>query len=172
MKKVSKKVLILLFCVMIFLVINVLWYVLIYTPYHNLEKVLDYDANKKEYIYVDSDGCSYSVGTPYYLGTTGNLAITEKLIVRDDKLLTDSTVNLIIWPNLNGEYDYGVDIRLHEFKDGKMYTDSYQINLDNSRNPIDFLDDKTKEVFDSHTEKIELMYEKADDMWGIFSEKS
>lgn len=135
----------------IFIFINILWFLyseIKYNPYlKNLENT------KGVFHSVDSEGYNFSASKPAYLETTGNLAVVYK----------DNT--LIIWPKINGEFDYGVIV---EYKG-----ESYQISIDKNCNAIknkDITNEEynfLKEIIDLNNHEIKKLLEKAFTFWNL-----
>ncbi len=151
-KKTSiKKKLLIAFAVLIavWLLVSVLWYIwreVTYSPYvENIEQNGYSDFLVPSYV-VNVDNCSYSVKYPGYLSLTGNLGVWP-----DDDIL-----QLIIWPELDGSYSYGIRLEA----DDTMY----YIYIDEYGNAIDEGD---SELTEQYRDKITSALDAADNFWNL-----
>lgn len=104
------------------------------------------------YCLTDSENYDYLVKYPDYLSFTGNLSVG--MPASDNNLFTDA---LIIWPQLDGSYEYGV--LLYE-EDGS----GYNIYIDRNGNP---LESENQAVVERHYDNICILLQKADERWNI-----
>ena len=126
---------------------SLVWYIVSYKPYAKYEDGFqEFDKSGKK-LYVDGEGYTYSVKKPDYLSWTGNLAIVDM----EDK------ASLIIWPIDNGKnMEVGVII-----EDNGV---SNQIELKDKKTAV--YDDQ-QELVNQYNEQIEILYNKANEVWGI-----
>ncbi len=150
-KKVIKIVCILL---VIFCLLNILWYCWRANKYGVYSEGMS-ETEFSSFVvpkYLDSsDGYNYSVKYPDYLSFTGNLALSVPS--EDDNPFTDS---LIIWPNVDGSYEYGIILYEGE--------DEWQIYVDENGQA---LDPQYDEVIENHQENVDLLFEKANERWDL-----
>ena len=153
--------------VSIFTIWNIFWFSFMNKTYKPL---LDAVNNQGHTVGENScayDGYRYSVFQPSYLSFTGNLSMS----IYDDENIEDGETmsSLLIWPKINGEYEYGVSLRVFEIdseKDGFSF-ESYSFLLDEKMEPLKELNPVEKEIYEQEKETIKSMYEKAYNMWGI-----
>ncbi|MCR5608392.1 MAG: hypothetical protein K6G26_04955 [Lachnospiraceae bacterium] len=126
---------------------SLVWYIVSYKPYAKYEEGFkEFDKSGKK-LYVDNEGYTYSVKKPDYFTWTGNLAIVDM----EDK------ASLIIWPIDNGKnMEVGVII-----EDNGV---SNQIELKDKKTAV--YDDQ-QELVNQYNEQIEILYNKANEVWGI-----
>ncbi len=109
-KKMSvKKILLALVAVLVslWLIISVLWYIWREVTYsHYVENIEQsgYSGFLVPSYAVDEDGYTFSVKYPDYLSLAGNLSVWPD----------DDGVVLIIWPELDGGYTYGVRLVMED----------------------------------------------------------
>lgn len=101
------------------------------------------------YIGTDDEGFDYGVKYPDYLTLTGNLSVGMPTDGED--MYTDA---LIIWPKLDGTYEYGALLYDEE--------GSYQIEIDREGNALNA---ENNEVIKRHIENIRVLLNKAEMMW-------
>lgn len=139
----------------IFILSNICWFgwrSIKYDKYtENMEENTFTTVITPRYAYKDGEGYDYLVKYPDYLSFTGNLSVGMPVV--DDDPFTDA---LLVWPQLDGNYEYG--LLIYEEDSG------YQIYIDAQGNA---LDDTYNEVIERHKDDIDMLLEKADDMWGI-----
>ena len=153
--------------VLIFAIWNITWFVFMNNTYKPL---LDAVNSQEHLVLEDScvyDGYRYSVFPPSYLSFSGNLTIS----IYDDENIEDGETrsSLLIWPKINGEYEYGISLRVFDIdseKDGFSF-ESYSFILDEKMEPLKELNPVEKEVYEQEKEAIKSMYEKAYALWGI-----
>jgi hypothetical protein len=133
--------------VFIIVAYSLVWYIVSYKPYAKYEEGFqEFDKTGKK-LYVDNEGYTYSVKKPDYFNWTGNLAIVDM----EDK------ASLIIWPIDNGKnMEVGVII-----EDNGV---SNQIELKDKKTAV--YDDQ-QELVNQYNEQIEILYNKANEVWGI-----
>ncbi len=141
----------------IFIILNVVWFGWRSATYRvfvldGMEETESSTFIVPRYLLTTDDGYSYSIKYPNYLSTTGNLGLTLPSDY-NEALYTDS---LIIWPKLDGSYEYGVI----------LYDDDveWQIMVDASGRA---LDSQYDEVIEAHAENVALLFEKANEQWDL-----
>ena len=117
-----------------------------------MDKNKSYSFFVPKYLKNDKEGFSYSVKYPDYLSFTGNLAIS--MPSEDDDYFSDA---LIIWPNLLKGYEYGLILYDEE-------NNEYMIEIDENKNPKD---SEYKEIVNDHKDNIDILFEKADEVWKL-----
>ncbi len=133
--------------VSVFIVWNIIWYLLISHTYNPLVKEMPKD-NFGEY-YIENDGYSYYATKPDYLSSTGNLVVT--------RLETDNCI--IIWPSIYGnKVEYGAMIKVGNTGIG--------ITIDENLNPINDSEEDSK-VIDDNKKELEELMAKAKVMWDL-----
>lgn len=163
MKQQTRKriIIILLACVSVFALYCVVWAVYVSRVYSPFIKGLDGAKT------VESDGYFYYVATPSFLSFTGNLAVAESR--KDKDVFEDSSVDLIIWPQMNGEYKVLVQVETPKERVDEYNTKSamYGFYLNSDLKP-DLTDEETiqsyyehKEFFEENWDKIENALDKA-----------
>lgn len=101
------------------------------------------------YIGTDSEGFDYGVKYPDYLTLTGNLSVG--MPADEENMYTDA---IIIWPKLDGTYEYGALLYDEE--------GSWQIEIDREGN---VLNAEYQDVIERHMENISVLLKKAEIMW-------
>ena len=142
--------------VLIFAIWNITWFVFMNNTY---EPLLDAVNSQEHLVLEDScvyDGYRYSVFPPSYLSFSGNLTIS----IYDDENIEDGETrsSLLIWPKINGEYEYGISLRVFDIdseKDGFSF-ESYSFILDEKMEPLKELNPVEKEVYEQEKETIYL----------------
>lgn len=142
--------------VVIFCLINVIWYVVRAATYNR------YSVDMKESVFstfltpnyedADDEGFTYGVYYPEYLRFTGNLFVGFPSEDENNPY----TNSLIIWPLKNGEYEYGV----------LLYVDNvqYQIYVDKNGEAIY---EKDKSIVSENAQQISILIEKANSRWDL-----
>lgn len=161
-KQVKKTIMIILLaCVSVFALYCVVWIVYVSRVYLPFIKALDGSKN------TESDGYFYYVATPSFLSFNGNLAVGESR--KDKDVFEDSSVDLIIWPQINGGYKVLVQVETPKEKIDEYNTKSamYGVYLNSDLKP-DLSDEETvqsyyehKEFFKENWDKIENALDKA-----------
>lgn len=169
----NKRKIIVMLCLtplVVFMILNVVWFTYVYTEYHKYETAVGYDKDRQKYFYRDEDDFVYSVSRPYYLHYTGNLSISQVIHVDENgNVLNESVVGLIIWPDIQGNCEYGVTIEIPEKNNkdsGNAYV-SYEFLLDDEQQSVEQLNDHDESILTSHRDDIDVLYEKSRKMWGI-----
>lgn len=102
------------------------------------------------YLVTDAEGYNYSVKKPIYLSFTGNLSVVH----------LEKEIDLIIWPNWNGEFEYGVRLT-----DGSV---TREIMMDRTFTPYDDYDDpQAKELIAKNIDSIKEIFLKAEEKFGV-----
>lgn len=139
----------------LFVLLNIVWFIWRGVKYGSftdgMEKSVWDTVLVPRYILSDSEGYDYAVKYPDYLTFTGNLSVG--MPASDNSPFTDS---LIIWPLLDGSYEYGV--LLYEGED------AYQIYIDMEEKP---LESEYHDVIERHSDNIYILLQKADELWDV-----
>lgn len=111
----------------------------------------------------EKDGYMYSVHKPPFLSFTGNLSISENLVVKENQP-AETYVNLCIW--LRGIRRYEIEVMLIEFEAGSSNGVATQFMVDRHG---DLLDDtsENRRLYEKNRKKIEKIYRLSYEMWGI-----
>ena len=148
--KVNKKVkIIIIICIsviVLFGLYNFIWHKWKVNKYEKYTEDMEEFVENMSYIYTSDDSYDYNVKFPEYLTYTGNLCVA----------VPGGQCALIIWPKVTTGYTYGVQIE----KDGMVYS----IMLSN-----DFTaeDGRFDELINEHTDTIDELRKRADDMWKL-----
>jgi hypothetical protein len=145
-KKVNGKTIIILI-LSIFAIWNLSWFLITTIKYQKYVEVIpknEFGVHVKE-----KDDYLYNVKKPGYLHFTGNLGVSK----------TDSMDGLIIWPLLNGGYEYGI-----RFQNGD---EIFEILVDENMKPIDKDDKVAAQQVEKNKEEIERLISKANKMWQL-----
>ena len=146
-----------------FLLWNLVWFGYTHMKYAPYKEAVGYDEQRGWY-FRDEDDYVFSVTTPDYLSFTGNLSITQVWEYSNDgKILNESICDMLIWPLMNGEYEYGVSIGV-KTEDGEGLI-SNNFYLDSKMQPIDILTDEQQKLLDENADEIAVLYQKAKKMW-------
>lgn len=146
MKKLSKKWIVPIVIIGIFILFNLIWVITVNIKYARYTKSVPKNEFGIHGI-TDDEGYSYNVKKPDYLQFTGNLGVTS-----------DSGNSLIIWPKITGGYEYGVILCI----DDVMYQITIDDNMQTNEN-----DDYIKELVKDNQDTIKLLFEKAESMWKL-----
>lgn len=154
MNKFLKTSLILIF--LFFIILNIGWFGWRYFKYSSYINDLKENTGISSllvprYYKTDADNFNYTLKFPDYLSLTGNLAIG---LPGDDK--NPFTDCLIIWPNLDGTYEYGVILY-----DGD---ESYQIEVNENG---EALNKQYDEIIEKHKKNIEKLLYRLKRTWNI-----
>lgn len=148
----------------LFILYNIIWlcfYFFYYRGFASKIKSLDDIDSIGEY--------TYSVDPPYYLQFDFSLSISEtRMMTKEGKDISGLSTDLIIWPKLFKEDEYGIMInyKKSEHGDGTEFgADS--IMIDSKGNPLHMLDKEEQKHFDEQKENIETIIKLAKEMWGI-----
>lgn len=146
-----------------FLLWNLVWFGYTHMKYAPYKEAVGYDELRGWY-FRDEDDYVFSVATPDYPSFTGNLSITQVWEYSNDgKILNESICNMLIWPLMNGKYEYGVSIGV-KTEDGEgLISNSFY--LDSKMQPIDILTDEQQKMLDENADEIAVLYQKAKKMW-------
>jgi len=149
--------------VSLILTFNLVWFLFSHFKYKSFKDAVGYDEQKKSWQYNDKEHV-FGVSSPHYLSFTGNLSITN-IINLDEKgnYLDNNTYDMIIWPKINGEYDYGVTVGIR--KDNEKTFTNYNFILDSKMNSIEKLTEEEQQILDNAKPEITLLYQKAKKMW-------
>ncbi|MGO4546775.1 hypothetical protein AB4Z29_18420 [Paenibacillus sp. 2TAB23] len=99
--------------------------------------------NERRTYVIQEEGYAYSVKLPDYISFTGNLAITN----------SEKGELLIIWPLINGGYEYGMRFQ----KDGE----AYEIYVDDNMQPVNKDDVQTVQLVQKYKSEIDELFERA-----------
>ncbi len=153
-KQIKKTLLIFLsVCASVFALYCVIWAVYVSTVYSPFIKALN-GADT-----VESEGYFYHVKAPSFLSFTGNLAVGESR--KDKDAFEDSSVDLIIWPQMNGEYKVLVQVETPKEKVDEYSTKSamYGFYLNSDLKP-NLSDEETVQSYNEHKEFFEENWDK------------
>lgn len=168
--KIYKRILIIIGIIaLIFLIINLIWFVGVKSRYLDLTKNFNNSKNELNNYVKEIDGYRYIVKDTGYLGNSGfaTVSIAEDIITElDDKgneiPNSKKIVTLYIWPEWFEGYTYRIDI-----DDGNVW---YQINVDYKGTYIPYENEDTdqlKAVLEDNREEINKLFDLADNMWDI-----
>lgn len=139
--------------VILILLYHISWFGVSIFKYNNYTEGFQVTENGK---YLRSEnGYHLSVKKPSYLSYTGNLAITND---KDD-------LSIIIWPLLNGDYEYGLQIL--DTESGVTYNirvDS-KLNYLNKENSSEMDKNKVVKLIDQRKPEIKKMLKTAKSVW-------
>lgn len=144
-KQIKIMAIITLIILLIFGIINIVWYKVIHSEY--APYTIGLEEFKKNVSYVlEEDGFLYNVKLPDYLSFTGNLCVATN----------DGKYALLIWPNaFNNSAEYGIQI---ENEDKEILS----IMVDKN---INAFEDHQEEVINDNREIINELLEKAKGRW-------
>lgn len=145
MKLKSKKIFISIICILV--ILNISWFLITSIKYKKFIDAVPKDEHGVYALY--KDGYSYGVKKPNYLQYTGNLSIVNN----------ETGYNLIIWPLLLGEYEYGLII-----VDNEM---GYEIYVDENMKLIDNDNLFYSQLIEENQVAIEEIFSKANEMWNL-----
>lgn len=149
----------------LFLVYNVVWAVLILPKYKGFKDAVGYDDQRKIWYCREGD-YTYGVSAPGYLSFTGNLSVSAVVKVdKDGEMKNESDCSIIIWPKINGEYEFGVSIGVRNEENKKLIT-NYEFIIDEEMQPIETLADEEKQIFDENIESVVEMCKLAKEKWS------
>ena len=155
MKKRAVITRILISAVLLFCVINVVWYLIRAAKYNGFSAGMEESSFSTfvvpQYTYEDDENFTYSVFYPGYLHLSGNLFVGFP--PADDN--NPYTNALIIWPLITGGYKYGV----------LLYEDDvqYQIYVDENGNAVY---EEDRRIVSEHAREISILLEKAKEKWA------
>ncbi len=145
--KRKKLYIILTVLILLFGVYNLIWYFVTQSKYDNLSKKMDEVVKNRSYVLNAGDGYVYNVKYPDYLTFIGNLGVSDE----------KNEMSLIIWPSLfNGDNEYGVRIIDED--------ESYEIMVDKDMKAED---SEIKDIVNKYKDEIQILFQKADEKWGI-----
>lgn len=143
-----KRMYIVISLMVLFGIYNVIWYTCSYQIIEKYEKEFEEVADSGEKLYIDAEGCQYSVKTPGYLLWDGNLAIVDE----------ENKQAMIIW------IEHG----------GKKVTTGIVVQSEPGIwIQMEMLDQKTaaesdrQEIADRYQQDIARLYAKAYETWGL-----
>ena len=126
-KKVVKKLIIFgVVVALVFAVINLVWFLGIKVPYDNLSNGMEkiqgptVDGFTRIYHTASKDGYEFNIKNPAYLTDNGYLSVVDEsgiVVVMDENGNVENKedyITLFIWPQLFGNYKYGIDIQTDE----------------------------------------------------------
>lgn len=144
-KQIKIMAIITLIILLIFGIINIVWYKVIHSEY--VPYTIGLEEFKKNVSYVlEEDGFLYNVKLPDYLSFTGNLCVATN----------DGKYVLLIWPNaFNNSAEYEIQI---ENEDKEILS----IMVDKN---INAFEDHQEEVINDNREIINELLEKAKGRW-------
>ena len=152
MKKILKIVLAL---VIVFAAFNIIWFAWSRIKYGKFcGGMQEGDFSNfitRRYVYTDADGYDYLVKYPDYLSFTGNMSLG--LPSTEENPFTNA---LIIWPKLNGEYQFGVLLYEENMQ--------YAVYIDSEGNA---LSEEDKDIVSRHRDSIQILLLLADKKWDI-----
>ncbi len=155
MKKRKIVLIILFILIVVFALINILWYVSKENKYGKYSKGMNKSIMSTfitpKYESVDEEGFTYGVKYPDYLSNVGNLSVAFPPI--DDNLINDG---LIIWLNGKSEYEYGVILYDNE--------NQYMVYIDENGKE---LNEEDHGIVEKHKENITLLLNKANVFWKL-----
>ena len=144
--KKIRTIIILILVVSFFAIYNIVWYLNTQKMY----KSYTIDMEKQEtntYVYFDTELYGYVVSTPTYLHfDDGSLSVTD----------SKSGMSLIIWPQGNDEYMYGVRV--------EYQNEGYEIEMKADQTPKNPNDRK---IVEANERTISTLFEKANSKWKI-----
>ena len=116
--------------------------------------------------FFDDENCKYAVFRPDYPTFTGNLSIGEGF---DNPSEGDVICNMIIWPSITGENEFGVSLKkvISVDENGELAFETYSFMFDKNAEPLEELNEEEYQMIENHKDEIECIYRKAYDMWGI-----
>ena len=133
----------------IFVIYNIVWALYIDKRYNPFLEPVRGDFNT--FAILDDENYSFAVAKPTYPKFSGNLAANNK----------DNKVSLIIWPLVNGKYEYGVIL------DDKISNKSYSCNImvDRNMNPTKPLTGDEKALYEKDKNEILKIFGKCKKIW-------
>ena len=150
MKRVSRVIAVILALIVLSSVSWFAWSRQKYGQYiDGMEKSVFYTFLTPRYDSFDRDGYDFGVKYPDVLTLTGNLSITFHW---PEDRFNDV---LIIWPKVNGDYEYGVILYDEE--------ESYQVEINRNGEPKD---SKFAEVAKAHSGMIQNLLQAASRQWS------
>ncbi|MCD8118789.1 MAG: hypothetical protein LUE29_04795 [Lachnospiraceae bacterium] len=162
MKKTVVKIVTCL-CIL-FAILNCIWF-FYWHSFRSYKNAVGYEESTDRYITVDSDGYRYAVFAPGYLRFQGNLTVGNAVWGEETD---ECACSLIIWPLFSGGYEYGITIYVPVSTESGYAYESYSFTMDENGEPLsEELSEDEIQLLEDNTEKIELVYQKAYEMWGI-----
>lgn len=145
-----------------------LWTAYVAYRYEPFRKALGAGIGASQDI-LQEDHFTYSVHKPkpVFLSFTGNISITENIVVSAG-LPEQVTVDLLVWPRGFDSYEVGIGI-VETTTDPTGHTSnsySHDMMLDEN---MDLLDDtpENRKLYEENIDKIKNIYRLAYEMWGI-----
>ncbi|OBZ11506.1 hypothetical protein A7975_20685 [Bacillus sp. FJAT-26390] len=143
----NKFLMVVLAALILFGVWNLAWLFITKNRYHDFTEAIP-KTEGGSYI-TTKDGYIYNVKLPDYLHFTGNLGIANH----------DKGEALIIWPLINGGYEYGIRLQ----KDGV----AHEIYVDENMNPIDKNDTDSVQLIEKYKAEANGLLARANEMWDL-----
>ncbi|MNW45226.1 hypothetical protein D3C74_224850 [compost metagenome] len=149
MQSVKVKILIIvgLILVLLFGVWNIVWLIMTNNRYADFLEAVP--KSKFGNHTMKKNGYSYNVKRPDYLSFTGNLGIND----------TDGGNSLIIWPLINGGYEYGIRIQTRG--------EAYELYLNEQLEPINKDNKQAAQLVQEFKPEIAALFEKANSVWDL-----
>lgn len=149
-------------CVLIcFFGINIFWFTWNQIKYAQFSAAIPEKNKMGVRMLTDEDGFDFGVKEPGYLSFTGNLSIV--MPSEGDEISFND--GLIVWPKAFGGFEYGV-ILYEPTSDNESI--QYQIYIDEEGNAIES-DEETALITKKHKDSINILLEKANEMWDLQS---
>ena len=159
-KKIGQKIIMIVVC--IFVILNIIWgayYLFFYYPY---AKVISNISEEESIKY------TYSIDPPYYLHYEFNIAISENRVMDSSANdISEDSVDIVVWPNLFGETEYGIIINYIESRDSEGVTyGTSEIKINKQGQALVSLTKKEKQLFKAHEADIQNLLSKVQEKWG------
>lgn len=148
--------------IILFILYNIVWLCFYFFYYRSF-------ANKIKSDDIDDIKYTYSVDPPYYLGFVFNLGITEtRRITKEGQDISDLTTDLIIWPKLMRDDEYGIMIYYvaNIDRENKEIGVDY-IMVDSKGNPLNVLNEEEQKHYTAQKDSIKKIMKLAKEKWGI-----
>lgn len=149
-----------------FLLLNIAWVIYYFCFINTYAEVLGLD--EAELYSCSQDGYLFYAATPDYLSFTSNLAITQIRTggyVEDKPEEQDEVIcDLLIWPALVGEDEYGLIIELRQ-PGQKTQCYNYLMNADAELDDPESYDEAVLQVLEENKEAADVLFQHAFRMW-------
>lgn len=144
-----------------------LWNIYVTRTFQPYIKKLGGTWNGNMYVLQQED-YTYCVVPPVFPKVTGNLAITENLIVDEDGKAED-TASILIWLLPGNQKEIGISVETSgnnqdEYSIERVEEEFY---LDGAMQLEQPVDEHIRQVYQDNYEKIQELYSKAYNKWGI-----
>lgn len=149
MNKKTKTTMFIAIPLLIFLIINVLWF-MHYTKFDDYTK--DLPVRESGAYGLEKDGYTYSVSKPSYLYFGGNMSVSDQ----------DSLDTFVIWINSFSNNEYGSVLHIENEEKYSMYVDKNGYLVDNKKNLSD-----AKMVWDKNKDRVMKLANKAKEFWNF-----